>query len=163
MPFTTNPTIAKYKPSQPLPDNLRHKPVYALPYEKFDGIYIGDTDTRYITVGISQWSPYEVSVKTMRYVKGKWTRPSEELPLHRAIDVTLFLAKVIFDQQNGKVEIPPNTFTKQAGSISITNEARSNGQMASYYSFLDEHSELLKERLNALAGVLNSLKEAGKI
>jgi hypothetical protein len=165
MPYTTNPSIAKYKPSEALPDNLKHKPMYALPYEKFDGIYAGDTDTKYITVGISQWSPYEVSVKTMRYddKHQKWTRQAEEMPLHRAIDVTLFLTKVVFDQQNGRVDIPANTFFRQASDISITSEARSNGEMASYYAFLSEHSELLKERLRGLSDVLNSLKEEGKI
>jgi hypothetical protein len=163
MPYTTNPSIAKYKPSEPLPDNLAHKPVYALPYEKFDGIYAGDTDTKYITVGISQWSPYEVSVKTMRHTGEKWTRLAEEMPLHRAIDVTLFLTKAVFDQQNGRVDIPANTFFRQAADISITSETRSNGEMASYYAFLSKHSELLKERLSVLADVLNSLKEEGKI
>jgi hypothetical protein len=163
MPYKINPSNANYKPSEKLPNTLAHKPVYALPYEKFDGIYAGDTDTKYITVGISQWSPYEVSVKTMRHVGKRWTRLAEEMPLHRAIDVTLFLTKVVFDQQNGRVDIPADTFFRQAADISITSEARTNGEMASYYSFLSKHSKLLKERLRTLAEVLNSLKENGKI
>lgn len=163
MPYTTNPVIAKYAPSEELPQDLAHKPVYALPYEKFDGIEAGNTDARYISVGISQWSPYEVSVKLMRFVKGKWTRQAEELPLHRAIDVTLFLAKAIFDNRNGQVDIPANTFHQQAGTINITTENRTHGEMASYHAFLNEHSDLLRKRLSALSDVLNSLKEAGEI
>lgn len=164
MPYTTNPGRAKYSPSEPLPQKLAHKPVYALPYEKFDGIYAGDTDTKYITVGLSQWNPDEVSVKTMRYTdKNRWTRQAEEMPLHRAIDMTLFLAKVVFDQQNGKVDIPAKTFYRQAAGISITSEARSYGEMASYNAFLSEHSDLLRERLGVLTDVLVSLREAGGI
>jgi len=164
MPFTTR--SSKYKPSEALPDkNLTHKPVYALPYEQFDGIYAGKTDTKYITVGISQWSPYEVSVKTMRYddKNKKWARQAEEMPLHRAIDATLFLTKVVFDQQNGKVDISPNTFSHQNAEISITSEARDYREMASYNTFLGDHTELLQERLNALLEVLKALKEKGKI
>jgi len=45
MPFSsTNPL---YKTSNPLPQHLDHKPVYALPYQHFDGIYSKKTDIRY--------------------------------------------------------------------------------------------------------------------
>lgn len=163
MPYSTHPVRVNYAPSEPLPQHLAHKPVYALPYEKFDGIYAGDTDTKYITVGLSQWNLDEVSVKIMRHTGDKWTRLAEEMPLHRAIDMTLFLAKVVFGQQNGRVDIPANTLYRQTADISITSEARSYGEMASYNAFLSEHSELLRERLGALANLLDSLREAGTI
>jgi len=52
MPFSsTNPL---YKTSNPLPQHLDHKPVYALPYQHFDGIYSKKTDIRYISVGVAQ-------------------------------------------------------------------------------------------------------------
>jgi hypothetical protein len=82
---------------------LDHKPVYALPYEHFDGIYDGDTDVRYISIGMAQYDQDHVSIKTMRHIGTKWTRQAEELPLHRVIDMTLFLAKTLFDCQNGNV------------------------------------------------------------
>ena len=165
MPYTTKPSKASYAPSEPLPQHLVHKPVYALPYEHFDGMYVGDTDTKYISIGLSQWNPDEVSVKTMRYIEEseKWTRLAEEMPLHRAIDMTLFLAKAVFDQQNGRVNIPVGTLLDQDAEISITPEARSYGEMSSYNAFLAKHSGLLKDRLRALSDVLNSLKEHGRI
>lgn len=163
MPYTTNPSSANYAPSEPLPQHLAHKPVYALPYEHFDGIYAGDTGTKYISIGLSQWDPDEVSVKTMRYTGEKWTRLAEEMPLHRAIDMTLFLAKTVFDQQNSRVYIPAETLLDQDAEILITPEARSYGEMSSYNAFLAEHSGLLKDRLRALSNVLNSLKADGKI
>ena len=165
MPYTTRPSSSNYAPSKSLPQHLAHKPVYALPYEHFDGIYAGDTDTKYISIGLSQWDPDEVSVKTMRYIEGseKWTRLAEEMPLHRAIDMTLFLAKTVFDQQNSRVDIPAGTLLDQDAEILITPEARSYGEMSSYNAFLNEHSGLLKDRLRALSDVLNALKEDGKI
>ena len=163
MPFTSTPEKPSYTPSEPLPQHLGHRPVYALPYEYFDGIYAGDTDTKYISVGLSQWNPDEVSVKTMRHTGNRWTRLAEEMPLHRAIDLTLFLAKAIFDPQNTRVTIPSGTFLNQDADISITPETRSYGEMSSYNAFLSEHSGLLKDRLNALADVLASLREKGQI
>lgn len=163
MPYTTNQINAAHTPSEPLPQHLAHKPVYALPYENFDGIYIGDTDTYYLSVGLSQWNPDEVSIKTMRHPRGKWSRQSEEIPLHRAIDITTFLAKVIFDQRHGRVEIPRGTFQNQDADIFITPEARTYGEMSSYNAFLNHHYDLIKDRLNVLYNVLNSLKEAGKL
>ncbi len=163
MPYTTHPSNVCYTPPEPLPQHLAHKPVYAIPYDKFDGIYIGDTDAYYLSVGLSQWDSDEVSIKTMRHPRGKWSRQSEEMPLHRAIDVVTFLAKVVFDQRNGRVEIRRGTFEDQDANISITAEARTYGEMSSYSAFLDQHYELIKDRLNALSAVLISLKEAGKL
>jgi uncharacterized protein (UPF0248 family) len=163
MPYRTKPSNAAYKPPEPLPQHLAHKPVYALPYENFDGIYIGDTDTYYLSVGLSQWNSDEVSIKTMRHPREKWSRQSEEIPLHRVIDITIFLAKVIFDQRHGRVEIPRGTFLDQDADILITPEARTYGEMSSYNAFLNKHYKLIKDRLNVLYNVLNSLKEAGKL
>jgi len=163
MPYIITPSKPSYTPSEPLPQHLEHKPVYALPYEYFDGIYAGNTDTKYISVGLSQWDPDEVSIKTMRHTGNKWTRLAEEMPLHRAIDMTLFLAKVIFDRQNSRVRIPSATFCHQDADISVTPETRSYGEMSSYNAFLSRHSRLLKDRLNTLADVLISLRENGQL
>jgi len=78
MPYTP---LNEFDPSQVLPQHLQHKPVYALPYQSFDGPFIDSTDMRYISVGIAQYDSEDVSVKTMRHVGGKWTRQAEELPL----------------------------------------------------------------------------------
>src|SRR3990172_4625209 len=100
MPYSTEPPTEEYKPAEELPQHLDHKPVYALPYQHFDGIYADDTDTKFISVGLSQWNADEVSVKAMRYTGEKWSRLAEELPLHRLIDMTIFLAKVLLNVLN---------------------------------------------------------------
>jgi hypothetical protein len=163
MPYTTSLPRGNQLTSEQLPQHLEHKPVYAIPYEYFDGMFAGRTDTKYISIGLSQWDPDHVSIKSMRHPKKKWTRQAEELPLHRVIDMTLFLAKVLFDQQNGQVVIPASTFLNQDSDISITPETRSYGEMASYNAFLAKNSRLIKDRLNALADVLSDLREAGQI
>jgi hypothetical protein len=164
MPFSTTPSTTSYSPSEPLPQHLDHKPVYALPYEHFDGMWANETDVRYISIGIAQYDPGEISIKTMRHTGKKWTRQAEELPLHRVIDMTLFLTKALFDCQDGIVTIPPNTFPNQTSTIRISREElRTRRELARYDAFLERNALLFKERLQALAKVLDELKRTGKI
>ena len=51
----------------------------------------------------------------------------------------------------------------QTSNITISQEQRSYGELASYNEFLDKTEGLLKDRLNKLRDVLNDLKARGKI
>jgi hypothetical protein len=68
----------------PAPLHLKHCPTFMVPYEPFDGPYVEDTDAKYLSVGLAQWrnpdDPDAVSAKVWRYVDGKWSRMSEEIP-----------------------------------------------------------------------------------
>lgn len=163
MPYTVSPDSLAFDPSQDLPQHLDHKPVFALPYEAFDGPDAGDTDVRFISVGIAQYDPDETSIKTMRYTGTKWTRQAEELPLHRPIDMTLFLAKTIFDAEGGAVGIPKGTFPRQTSDITVTREQRNFGENASFDAAVAKIRPALQERLNTLLQVLSELKRDGKI
>ena len=52
------------------------------------------------------------------------------------IDMTLFLAKVLFDDQNGTVNIPNDTFVNQGSDISVRKESVSYGELATYKGIL---------------------------
>ena len=162
MPFSTTPE-GSFIPSQSLPQHLDHKPVFAVPYQAFDGPYSGETDVQFISLGIAQYNPDEMSIKTMRYTGTKWTRQAEELPLHRPIDMTLFLAKAVFDSQGDVVNIPAGTFQHQTRDITVTKEQRNFGENASFEAAVAKIKPGVKERLNTLLEVLNDLKRAGKI
>lgn len=62
MPFVTDPVSANYISLQPLPQHLDHKPVYAMPYQHFDGISPPGTDARYISIGNAQYNQNDVKV-----------------------------------------------------------------------------------------------------
>lgn len=164
MSYKLTPNNVDFHPVLPLPQHLDHKPVYATPYQSFDGIYAyGETDIRYVSVGIAQYDHDHVSIKAMRHTGEKWTRMAEELPLHRPVDMTIFLAKVLFDSQNGSIEVPVGTFANQSVKIIIEQEeARTRGEIDRYHRFLATHAELYKERFNALFAVLRNLKDSGK-
>jgi hypothetical protein len=162
MPYIMDSMDDTYRPAQELPQHLDHKPVFAMPYEKFDGIYEKETDVRYISIGVAQYDPDSVSIKTMRYTGEKWTRQAEELPLHRCIDSTIFLAKALFGASKDEILIPKGTFCRQGAEIRILRET-ANGDLPAYDKFVKEHSNESKKRLNVLLDVLNDLKKHGKI
>lgn len=157
MPYKTKQK--KIKPTNDLPQNLAHKPVYALPYEYFDGFYAGETDARFISVGLAQYDKNEVSVKIFRHTGEKWTRQSEELPLHRAIDAVIFATKTIWGTSDGNAVFEADTFENQVEPLEISRENRTSRELTKFHKFLSENEDLLKSRLNALYNLLNELKE----
>lgn len=161
MPYETDqPDIA---PSDELPQALSHKPIYALPYEAFDVLFRPETDMRYFSVGIAQYNAEEVSLKIWRHSGKRWTRQSEEIPLHRLTDALTFVAKALFDAEDGNVRFPPGTFDGQEETLTVSREDRTYGELATYNHFLDEQGEVLKERLRTLRDVLNELTDQEKL
>ena len=74
-----------------IPTALRHKPVIvAEDYEHVDGRNAYQTDTKGLSLGLAQWNDrgkVDISAKVWRYTGEKWSRQSEELPLHRVLDL----------------------------------------------------------------------------
>jgi len=99
-------------PMTPDPHSLKHKAVYLLPYEPYDGPYADKSDCKFLSVGWAQYDPRMLSVKTLRHTGAKWSRQSEEIPIHRAIDLLIFLASVIRDAGHS-VMLPAGTFQNQ--------------------------------------------------
>jgi len=146
-----------------LPHHLEHKPLYAMPYEKFDGIYKGNTDAKYLSVGISQWDQKDISLKIMRHTGEKWTRQAEELPLHRVIDSTIFLTKILLDENQNAIELERNLFIDQPSGIQVLKESISLEHQQNYDKYMTDNTEMLKGRLKSLYLLLDSLDKKGKL
>ncbi len=149
-----------------VPKHLAHKPMYSLPYMEYDGFYVPDTDARWLTVGLSQWAPTDWSVKILRYVNDRWSRQSEELPLHRPIDMVILLTLILLGQQN----IAPGTFHNQRNEEHIechpipaeySRDKRIVGTLNEYLQQNTDIKELLQERLETLWRQLGELEKAG--
>lgn len=82
-----------------IPVDLKHKPVFvAEDYRKIDGRSAGSGDAEGLSLGLAQWNDrgrLDISAKVWRHTGGKWSRQSEELPLHRALDLTIFIARAL--------------------------------------------------------------------
>jgi hypothetical protein len=74
-----------------IPTHLKHKPILEVAnYDRIDGPYADNTDAMGLSIGIAQWNTpgwTELSAKVWRNTGEKWSRQSEELPLHRVIDL----------------------------------------------------------------------------
>lgn len=140
----------------PPPLHLKHQPIFMVPYEPFDGPYIGHTDAKYLSIGRAQWRELDdedaISAKVWRYVGDKWSRMSEELPLHRLVDLCSFMARSVFGTSNRDTAmLPAGSFEGQADAM----EAR---QLEPYPAGFDEQRERVKARLRALRDLLNDLE-----
>ena len=153
-----------FTPDDELPQHLGHKPVYAMPYQFFDGLSFGATDSRYLSVGLAQWNPDDVSIKIMRHTGNRWTRQAEELPLHRAIDMTSFLTHVLANSEAEVIQMKSGTFDNQGEELTLERDAnRSSAEIAQFDDFMDRSKDHLKQKLNTLADLLIELRMSGKL
>lgn len=80
-----------------IPTTLKHKPVIVSEnYENIDGRNAYDTEAKGLSLGLAQWNDrgkVDVSAKVWRYTGEKWSRQSEELPLHRVLDLAILVCR----------------------------------------------------------------------
>ena len=144
---------------------VKHTPVFLLPYAPFDGPYAGETDCRFLSLGWAQYDPRSASLKTFRHTGEKWSRQSEEIPLHRAVDLVILLTRAI-RHMSGKhlntIDLPKGTLENQTSGILI--QAGATSSVAEGEAFGREiTSDLVQRRLAKLREELNALHEAGRI
>ena len=82
------------------PKNCSHKPIVSVnDYDQIDGMYHHNTDAKALSIGQSTWDKDHISLKIWRYPNGRWSPQSEEMPIHRCLDLTiLFLASLKKDK-----------------------------------------------------------------
>lgn len=83
------------------PTHLAHKPIVSVDdYSQHDGIYANNTDVQSLSIGQAQYDCNEISAKVFRHIGNKWSRQSEELPLHRIFDLSSLILKSILISAN---------------------------------------------------------------
>lgn len=80
-----------------IPTTLKHKPVVVCEnYSDIDGHFANDTDAQGLSLGLAQWNDrgsVDISAKVWRHTGEKWSRQSEELPLHRVLDLAILVVR----------------------------------------------------------------------
>jgi len=81
------------------PKHLSHQPIISVnDYDKIDALYANHTDVKALSIGNAQYDEDQISLKVWRHTGEKWSRQSEELPIHRNLDLSiLFLAALSTD------------------------------------------------------------------
>lgn len=156
-----------------IPTTLKHKPVIVSGnYEQIDGRTAGKTDAKGLSVGLAQWNDrgkVEVSAKVWRYTGEKWSRQSEELPLHRVLDLAILICrtKQYFRDEAYRYEKLYDEKNPQLDRIALQGEAMTVS-VCEENPFLEEDirlvceamgndDELLSERLYALGRLLKEM------
>ncbi len=156
-----------------IPTDLKHKPVVVCEnYENVDGRYAYHSDTKGLSLGLAQWNDrgkVEISAKVWRYTGEKWSRQSEELPLHRVIDLAILIcrAKKHFREhyQLPKLYDPEKPVIDRIGlqgdamTVAVcTDNEKIDGDIKLFRQVLSEDDELISERLRTLSRLLKELE-----
>jgi hypothetical protein len=141
-----------------LPLHLAHQPVFALPYFELDGPYAGETDCQFLSVGFAQYDTHDISAKTLRFPGERWSRQSEELPLHRLVDLVILVALCLRDSDADAITIPAGLFENQPKLMTINRTEWGPLKRQAFGRTL-LGNEIMRRRLGKLADVLSELRE----
>lgn len=127
------------------PKHLSHKPIISVnDYDKIDAQYRKSTDVRALSIGNAQYDKDEISLKVWRHTGEKWTRQSEELPLHRSLDLNiLLLGALMTDITSG---YPKTNLREEIDRIDNVENIKE--YYRNHESFLKPRLEELREKLN---------------
>lgn len=155
-----------------IPTTLKHKPVIVSEnYENVDGRYAYNTDAKGLSLGLAQWNDrgkVDVSAKVWRYTGEKWSRQSEELPLHRVLDLAILVcrAKLHFKEayRLEKLYDPENPVIDRVGlqgdamTVAVCTENEKIDEDIKLFSqALSNDDELIGERLSTLSKILEEM------
>ena len=156
-----------------IPTTLKHKPVIVSEnYENVDGRYAYHTDAKGLSLGLAQWNDrgkVDISAKVWRHTGGKWSRQSEELPLHRVLDLAIFICRTrqYFSEEayrHEKLHDPEHPQIERIGlqgdamTVSVcTDNPMLAEDLELFQQALGRDDELIGERLRVLSGILKRL------
>jgi hypothetical protein len=159
-----------------IPKNLKHKPVIVSEnYERVDGRTAFNSDAKGISLGLAQWNErgnVDISAKVWRHTKdendGKWSRQSEELPLHRVLDLAILICRTkqyfreayrfekLYDENNTIID----RVGMQGDAMTVgvcTDNPKIDEDIKLFQQVLSNNDELISERLRTLSRILKDI------
>jgi hypothetical protein len=155
-----------------IPTTLKHKPVIVSEdYNKLDGRYAPDSDAKGLSLGLAQWNDrgkVEISAKVWRYTGVKWSRQSEELPMHRVLDLAILICRTkMHFAEAYRFDKLYNTAKPLIDRIGLQGEAMNVAVCADnekidddiklFAQALSNDDELVSERLKVLSRMLKEM------
>lgn len=155
-----------------IPTGLKHKPVIVVEdYENVDGRKSGKSDTKGLSLGLAQWNDrgkVDISAKVWRHTGEKWSRQSEEMPLHKVLDLAILIcsSKIHFKEayrfeklyNESKSELERIGLQGDAMTVKVcTDNEYIDEDIQLFFETLSRDDELLSERLSILSGMLKQL------
>lgn len=155
-----------------IPTTLKHKPVIISDnYENIDGRYAYQTDAKGLSLGLAQWNDrgkVDISAKVWRYTGEKWSRQSEELPLHRVLDLAILVSRAMLHFREAyryeKLYDPEKPVIDRVGlqgdamTVAVcTDNERIDEDIQLFSQALSNDDELIGERLRTLSQILKDM------
>ena len=155
-----------------IPASLKHKPVIiSEEYDRIDGRKANDSDAKGLSLGLAQWNQrrnVDISAKIWRHTGEKWSRQSEEMPLHRVLDLAILIckAKLFFKDRYHKNEVDYPAYPRldrislQGGAMNVaicTDNEFIDGDLDLFEECLHEDDEIISERLHILADLIKNI------
>jgi len=155
-----------------IPTTLKHKPVIVSEnYENIDGRYAYDSDAKGLSLGLAQWNDrgrVDLSAKVWRYTGEKWSRQSEELPMHRVLDLAILICRArlhfreayryekLYDPRNPQID--RIGLQGDAMNVSVcTDNPMIDGDISLFAEVLAKDDEMLSERFKILSAMLKEM------
>ena len=155
-----------------IPTTLKHKPVIvAEDYAHIDGRTAYHTDAQGLSLGLAQWNDrgrVDISAKVWRHTGEKWSRQSEELPLHRVLDLAIVVCRAA--QHFREAYRYPKLYDPNAPTLDriglqgdampvevCTTYPPIDEDIQLFAQALSQDDELLGERFRTLARVLGEM------
>jgi hypothetical protein len=155
-----------------IPTNLKHKPVIVSEnYENVDGRNAYKSEAKGLSLGLAQWNDrgkVDISAKVWRYTGEKWSRQSEELPLHRVLDLAILVCRAklhfreayryenLYDEK--KPVIDRVGLQGDAMTVAVcTDNEMINEDIKLFNQALSNDDELIGERLHILSQILKEM------
>ena len=155
-----------------IPTSLKHKPVIVCEnYENIDGRNAYDSDAKGLSLGLAQWNgrgKVDISAKVWRHTGNKWSRQSEELPLHRVLDLAILVARTskhfreayryekLYDQEDPQLDRVGLQGDAMTVAVAEDNENLEE-DIKLFDQALRNDNELIGERLSVLARILKDM------
>jgi hypothetical protein len=155
-----------------IPTSLKHKPVIVSEnYENVDGRYAYESDAKGLSLGLAQWNDrgkVDISAKVWRYTGEKWSRQSEELPLHRVLDLAILITRSLLHFRDAyryenlydtdKPVIDRVGLQGDAMTVAVcTENEKIDEDIKLFEQALKNDDELLGERLSTLSRILKEM------
>ncbi|MEL7649956.1 MAG: DUF6530 family protein [Sedimentibacter sp.] len=155
-----------------IPTTLKHKPVIVSEnYENVDGRYAYDSDAKGLSLGLAQWNDrgkVDISAKVWRYTGEKWSRQSEELPLHRVLDLAILVCRTQLHFREAyryeKFYDPEKTVIDRVGlqgdamTVEVcTDNEKIDKDIKLFSQALSDDGEIIGERLRTLSAILKEM------
>jgi hypothetical protein len=132
--------------------HLSHQPIVVVDdYDQLDGRFRNvseldnNTDAMALSIGRAQYDQDDLSLKVWRISNNRWSRQSEELPIHRNLDLSiLFVGSLL----NDGTDPPLTSLREKIARYEYFNEIR---------ELYEKERHILQPRLEELRDLIDRL------